>query len=311
MSVVMSVYNNSETLRESIESILGQRNVRFEFIIVDDASQDESLSIVKEYRTDKRVRLVCNDENIGLTRSLVRGCSEARGEYIARQDADDISMPERLTELAELLDQDERIVMASSWSRCINDSNDILYEEKRTANPEEATRQLLEGKVGPPGHGSVVFRKNAYEKSGGYREEFYFGQDSDLWFRLCQHGMLGYVQSYLYNYRHNEGGISVVHGENQYAYGEITKACHHARMNGKSEEPYLEKAARLREMIIEGGEEGASKRSMKAGSYYFQGSGLYERGDVNAKKYLFRAVKAHPLHWRAWTKLLLSLVRNS
>ena len=103
VSVVMSVYNGAKYLRESVESVLSQEGVAFEFIIVNDGSTDDSGIILAEYAArDDRIRII-EQENTGLTRALIRGCDEAQGKYIARQDADDISMPNRLLQLQNLI----------------------------------------------------------------------------------------------------------------------------------------------------------------------------------------------------------------
>jgi glycosyltransferase involved in cell wall biosynthesis len=96
VSVVMGVYNGAQYLREAIESILNQTFINFEFIIIDDGSSDEFSTIVWEYiKRDSRIVLITQD-NIGLTKSLIRGIDNARGVFVARQDADDISLPGRL-----------------------------------------------------------------------------------------------------------------------------------------------------------------------------------------------------------------------
>ena len=104
VSVVMSVYNGERYLREAVDSILGQTFGAFEFVIVDDASTDETPLILSGY-TDPRIVFLRNDENLGLTRSLNVGLKMACGEYIARQDADDISLPNRLERQVGLLDE--------------------------------------------------------------------------------------------------------------------------------------------------------------------------------------------------------------
>ena len=96
VSIVMSVYNGACYLRAAVESVLDQQGVSFEFVVVDDGSTDESGAILDEYATrDPRLRVI-HQQNTGLTQALIRGCSEARGEFIARQDADDVSLPGRL-----------------------------------------------------------------------------------------------------------------------------------------------------------------------------------------------------------------------
>src|SRR5215472_5045758 len=96
VSVVMSVYNNAPDLARTLDSILSQEGVDFEFIVVNDGSSDQSGQILNKYaQRDSRLRII-HQENAGLTRALIRGCDVARGEYIARQDAGDFSLPDRL-----------------------------------------------------------------------------------------------------------------------------------------------------------------------------------------------------------------------
>ncbi|MCI0471302.1 MAG: glycosyltransferase, partial [Candidatus Aminicenantes bacterium] len=95
ITVLMSVFNNAAYLREAIDSILNQTYTDFEFLIIDDASTDSSKEIISHYH-DTRIRLIENKRNIGLTKSLNKGLHKAKGEYIARMDADDISLPDRL-----------------------------------------------------------------------------------------------------------------------------------------------------------------------------------------------------------------------
>ena len=103
ISVVMSNYNTEESyLRASIESILNQTYENFEFIIVDDCSTDNSIDVIESY-SDKRIKLIKNKENMGLTKSLNVAIKEAKGEFIARMDADDISLPQRFEKQVEFL----------------------------------------------------------------------------------------------------------------------------------------------------------------------------------------------------------------
>src|SRR5262245_247849 len=116
VSVVLSVYNNADTVVVAVESIQRQTLMDWEFIVVNDGSNDESPRILDELAAaDSRIQVI-HQENTGLTRALIRGCSEARGEYIARLDADDVSLPERLAEQAALLDSDSRIGFVSCWT---------------------------------------------------------------------------------------------------------------------------------------------------------------------------------------------------
>ena len=103
VSVVMSVFNGGDYLQTALESVLDQEGVDFEFVVVDDGSTDGSAAKLAEIaRRDARVRVI-RQENAGLTRALMRGCSEARGDFVARQDGDDLSCAGRLARQARVL----------------------------------------------------------------------------------------------------------------------------------------------------------------------------------------------------------------
>lgn len=310
VSVVTSVYNDARYLRQSLDSVLSQEGVDFELIIVNDGATDESPSILAEYAgRDARVRLI-EQENAGLTSALIRACSQARGEFIARHDADDLSLPGRLSALADLLESERRAVFVSSWGQNIGPEGEIVTEIRRPPEPETATRELLDTRTGPPAHGSVMFRREAYEKVGGYREQFYFGQDADLWLRLVEHGLIGYVPRFLYAARLRADSVTSLRGDVQKQFGDIGQACAAARREGRSEAELLAAAGRLRERIVSRAEAvpgGAGAAAM----HYLIGSGLRRRGDARAAGYFWRAVKANPLHLRAWARLAPALAKNA
>ncbi|HKQ33129.1 MAG TPA: glycosyltransferase family A protein, partial [Thermodesulfobacteriota bacterium] len=114
VTVLMTVYNGEKFLNEAIDGILNQTFRDFEFLIINDGSTDGSREIIKSYK-DPRINLVDNESNIGLTASLNRGLSLAGGEYIARQDADDISLPERLEKQISILERNPDIALLGSW----------------------------------------------------------------------------------------------------------------------------------------------------------------------------------------------------
>ena len=122
VSVVMCVHNGERYLYEALESVLNQTFEDFEFIIVDDASADNTPAILKEYAAqDGRIRLMRNAHNLGLTRSLNKALRLAKGEYIARQDADDISLPQRLEKQVEFLNSNSRTAVVGSWTEVIDE----------------------------------------------------------------------------------------------------------------------------------------------------------------------------------------------
>jgi len=306
VSVVMSVFNDERYLPEAAQSILLQEGVTFEFVVVDDGSTDRSAEILAALGARDGRMHVIRRPNEGLTAALIRGCEAARGRYIARQDADDLSLPGRLARLARRLDEDPRLVFVSSWAQRIGPEGEVFGEIRRPADPEEATRLLLDANTGPPGHGSVMFRADAYRKVGGYRPQFYYGQDGDLWLRLAEHGLLAYEQEVLYAYRYTPDGISTARRPIQRRFGRLARACRVARREGRPEDALLQEVASLREraMALRLREGGRVGRRRVAAAHYQIGAGLRARGDARAREYFRRAVKAYPLHWRAWLRLV-------
>lgn len=305
----MSVCNGARYLARALESILTQEGVSFEFLVIDDGSTDGTSDILAAHAAgDQRFRII-RQENRGLTQSLIRGCREAKGKFVARQDADDISTPGRLVALRELMDSSDSVLMTSSWSRCIGPEDEILYEHQPPQDPEEATRQLLDRGVGPPGHGTVMFRRSAYEQVGGYRQEFYYAQDTDLWYRLVEQGSIAYAQAFLYAYRLSPAQISGAQCDIQRRFGELAWQCHLARQRGESETELLEQAGRLTDQVIRQRASGQPRRGHRrriAESNYFIGCGLLDRGDPRAAKYFREAIRTWPLSWRAWLRLCLA-----
>lgn len=308
ITVVMSVWNARDTLARAVDSILGQTYSDFEFLIVDDGSTDGSDEMLAEYaRGDARVRIL-GQKNSGLTRALIRGCAEARGEWIARQDADDWSEPQRLEKCLALAERHPECVMVSSWTDYRGPGGEVLDEIRRPENCEEATHGLLHCGLGPPAHGSVLFDKMAYAKAGGYREEFYFGQDSDLWLRLAGIGKVGYVPEVLYHYTLSAEAISGRFGELQKRFGELGQLCHAARMRGESEEVFLTEAAAL--VVGDGIHEKAGSSRARAGLNYRIGVRLARRRNPAAVRYFREAWKQDPFHWRACLRLIFHTLRG-
>jgi glycosyltransferase involved in cell wall biosynthesis len=295
ISVVMSTYNGARYLRAGVESVLNQQGVDFELIVIDDGSSDGSDRILAQIATsDPRLRVV-TQPNAGLTRALIRGCALARGRYIARHDGDDLSLPGRLLKECMLLDADPSLAMASSWSEVIGPEGEVLLVHERPMDSREATELLVHGRVGPPGHGSVMFRRELYERAGGYRELFYYAQDSDLWLRMAQFGGIAYVPEVLYRYRVSPDSISGRLHPAKVPYAKLITRLHEARLRGESEDAILA-SAELSPAPTAG-------RDSAADTDYFIGRCLFARRDPRALDYVRRSLAAHPRNLRAWLLL--------
>lgn len=308
VSVVMAVHNGANYVEDSIVSILGQVGVRIELIVVDDGSTDETSRILYAMASEDNRLRVFTQKNTGLTASLIRGCWEARAEFIARQDADDRSHPLRLSEQLRLFDRSD-VGFVSCATEYVGPRDEHLAFVSRDTDPVRATEALKHRKEGPPAHGSVMIRRSAYEAVGGYRSEFYYSQDSDLWLRLAERHLIAYVPDVRYVHRKEPGSISGARRDFQSAFAKLAHQCVDARRSGATEEPLLESARQLTAQVL------ASKGQRSGGSTaheisYLIGSQLVQNRDARARRYLLDVVRVRPLHLRAWVRLTQSLMQG-
>jgi glycosyltransferase involved in cell wall biosynthesis len=184
VSVLMTVFNGGRFLAESVESVLAQSLPEFEFVIVDDASTDGSVAILESYASrDRRIRLFCNPQNSGQTPCLNQGLREARGAWIARQDADDLSHPMRLARQFERIAAEPDLALLGTCGRIIDGAGRLcgLLDMPLTGGSIRWSAALLN----PFLHTSVIFRRDVVlEEFGGYDESFRISQDYDLWTRV-------------------------------------------------------------------------------------------------------------------------------
>ncbi|MBF0541817.1 MAG: glycosyltransferase [Nitrospirae bacterium] len=204
VSVLMSVYNGERYLYASIDSILKQRFSDFEFIIIDDCCTDNSAKIIKTFN-DKRIVYVKNDVNLGLTLSLNKGLNQCRGKYIARIDADDISVPHRLKMQVQFLDQSDYI-MIGSWVYIINEDNKVVSKKKLLTKCMDIRYKLLFRNSFI--HSTVMYRRDVVLKLNGYDPNYLSTEDYELWSRLSRIGNIGNIPKYLVYWREHSQNIS-------------------------------------------------------------------------------------------------------
>jgi glycosyltransferase involved in cell wall biosynthesis len=302
VSVVMSVYNGAEHLRETLDSIMAQEGVSFELVVVDDGSTDQSAKILEEYASrDERVR-VFQQENQGLTRSLIRGCSEARGKYIARQDAGDVSLTDRLVKQVNCFVANVDAALVSCGTRFMGPNREHLYDV--SPEPSAATTRLLSLDLneirGPSHHGSALFSKELYNRVGGYRSSFYFAQDLDLWIRLVENGTHIILPEILYQSLVDVVSMSGLYRKEQIQTAKVILDCARRRRDGLSETPALERVGAIGPPAKR-----YSDRRARARSLYFIGVCLKERKNPKAPDYFKRALREYPLHVKSAARLLL------
>jgi len=198
VSVIMSVYNNSNTVEYSLNSILTQTYKNVEILVIDDASTDDTMSKLNSFES-KNIKIFQNKENIGLTRSLNFLIKQSSGKYIARQDADDMSMPDRLSHQVSLLEtRDYKICTTRALS--IQDNKKI--PGKTIYFPNKFTIKFKNPFI----HGTLMIEKSYMKKVGYYDENFYYAQDYKLFSDLLKMNLKIYNSKkilYLLNMQNN------------------------------------------------------------------------------------------------------------
>jgi len=217
ISVVMSAYNTARYLRESLDSISNQTFRDFDFIIIDDGSTDDTLKILREYESrDPRFKVISRP-NTGLTKALNEALSHARGEFIARMDADDVALPDRFEkQLAYLRLHPECVLLGSRVELIDPFSLRIGLGDYMKLSHEEIDAMLLQGKGGSVVHPSCMMRRAAVERVGGYKAEYNNSEDLDLFLRLAEVGKVANLPDVLLKYRRHLESVSHQKYENQW-----------------------------------------------------------------------------------------------
>jgi glycosyltransferase involved in cell wall biosynthesis len=298
VTVVMSVYNGESALEETLRSILDQKDAPpFEFIVVDDGSTDGTGALLDAWaHRDSRLRVI-HQANAGLTRALARGCSLARGEFIARQDCGDASLPDRLARQWNLMRSHPEAVLTACAVQVIGPGGEQLFVSQAPGDSLHEGLGNFDGGVrGPPHHGATMFSRSAYERTGGYREFFVVAQDIDLWLRLRELGRcigdehVGYIAPV------EERGISAQRRDDQLRFAQIATDCARARQAGQDDAPLLvEPPADLSSANLD-------PRETKARFLYFVGACLSHTNRPAARRYFWRSFRASP-------RMLKSLLR--
>lgn len=222
VSVIMSVYNEKvDWLHQAIESILVQGFKDFEFIIIcDNPKYKEGINLLKSYsEKDNRIKLVFNEENIGLTKSLNKGIRCALGEYIVRMDADDYSYPTRL---------EKQVAFMDSHSKCVaSGTAAYFWDGKKTRRVHRLEKyQSLRSMIvfeSPIFHPSAIFRRIVDGNIILYNEEFKYSQDYALWISLIQNHQISNIDEPLIKYRISESQISSSKHEEQRGYAVLNQ----------------------------------------------------------------------------------------
>lgn len=216
VTVLMAVYNGEKYLCEAIESILDQTYTNFEFLIINDGSSDRTEEIILSYN-DKRIRYIKNEQNLKLIASLNKGLDLAKGKYIARMDADDISLPERLKKQVEFMERNTDHILVASCVSFIPDEE--IYGTQSLSSDEIRYKLLSNNCIY---HTSVMLRKSML--NGHYYSNHYLHvEDYEFWTRLIGIGKFCVSDDKLVKYRVHSESICQKNEEFQYEQVKVVR----------------------------------------------------------------------------------------
>jgi glycosyltransferase EpsE len=201
VSVVMATFNESaDILRKSIESILNQTFSDFELLIIDDSTKEETKMVIDYFSKDVRVRVIRCKKRIGFAKGLNLGFSQAKGQFIARMDGDDISLKNRLELQVNYLKKHPKISVVGGYIYIIDGNDQIIsYRKYPTSGFMFKFHSIYRN---PLAHPTVMLRHECVEKGFYYDESFFRAEDIELWLRMQKNGFnLANMKNYLLKYR--------------------------------------------------------------------------------------------------------------
>lgn len=213
VSVIMPVYNAEKYVGQSIESILNQIYNKFEFIIVDDASTDSTSNILKDFKKkDKRIVVIRNIKNLGVTKSLNRVLEEAHGKYIIRMDADDWAYPNRFGLQVKLMEKNPDVVVSGSNIEVCDSKLKVKHVRKYHQGDTTIRRHLF--RYSPFAHPATIWRADVIKKEK-YNENIIICQDYELYFRVGKIGKFMNLDKTLLKLRMHDESVSVTKNDLQ------------------------------------------------------------------------------------------------
>ncbi|MEM7809420.1 MAG: glycosyltransferase, partial [Planctomycetota bacterium] len=211
ISVLLPAYNANRYIEQAVESILLQTFRDFELLIVDDGSTDGTAEKLERLADrDVRVQLVRRPRGRGkgYVQGLIEMAGRARGEFLARMDADDVARPERFELQIDRLRSDADLVLVGGQVRWVDPYGLDLESSHYPTTHDAIDAELLAGRGGVIPHPGSLFRKSAYEQVGGYRNGFQPSEDLDLWLRLAEVGRVANVDEVILDYRQHFASVT-------------------------------------------------------------------------------------------------------
>jgi glycosyltransferase involved in cell wall biosynthesis len=293
VTVLMPVYDPPlDMLHASISSVLGQTFEDFEFLILNDGGRDEQVRTQLEFwaSQDSRVRLF-HEPHRGVPGTSNRGLELARGEYIARQDADDWSEPHRLAQQTAFLNAHPRIALAGSDAYLHAADGTPLWRQRKPHTPLEVSRALWRGNAFV--HGSTLFRRAGALQVGGYREQLPYASDYDFLWRLTDAGEAMNLDEVLYHYRYTRGSISARKAADQARVSRAARILAATRRRGEAEDIEAALAAAGKRASTD-----TFRASLRQADHFMLAGDF-----LGARGAYLRLVHAQPWSGTAWAKL--------
>lgn len=301
VSVIMGVHNGEKYLKEAVDSILHQTFKDFEFIIINDGSTDGSREILESYNDDRVVLI--HQDNAGLTRALNKGLSLARGKYIARMDADDISLPRRLEKQIQFLEENTGVGLISCHFYEIDSEGCRINLCQLPVKNEDIQKSLLV--CNQFCHGAAVFKSECIRTIGMYREFFRFSQDFDLWLRIAEKFKCANLNTPHYKWRINpqsQFSVSIKDREEQCLYAAFAIILSKERRKSGQDrlEKFPDKPRNLKREI-----NFKSRLVILSKIYLLTSKALQKRRGISSARILAKqACYCNPFQWENWRNLL-------
>src|SRR3989344_285670 len=205
VSVIMPVYNSESFVKKSVSSVLNKTYRKFELIIVNDASTDKSLAIVKSFQ-DPRVKIINNVKQVGVAAALNRGLHFAKGRLIARMDADDIALRNRFSVKVKFLRKYPDVVLIGTWVTIINEQGRKIKIKKLPEDSQKIKSHIL--RYNPFIHSTIMLRKSVLDSVGSYSERYNGAEDYDLFLKVVSTYKTANINKPLLQYRISKSAVT-------------------------------------------------------------------------------------------------------
>ena len=288
VSVLLASRNGARYLEASLASLAAQSYPAIEIVAVDDGSTDRSSEILASFARAHPATRLLRTEGIGLAGALALAAGHARGAYLARQDDDDRSRPERLARQVAYLESHPSIAVLGTAATTIDERGDAAEAYTVPTDSEEIRRTLR--RATPFVHGSVMMRRAAYDRSGGYRAAFRASQDFDLWLRFGSDAGFANLPEALYEWRRHPGGVFARARSDQLFYSAVARAFADERGRGGRDSVALLESCSSPDRMLD--------RYPHAGRLAFYLCEIHAREGLarEARRYLSRAL-SDPANW--------------